>query len=134
MPLSKLEGEFLISQKVARMATITGRGIAHLVPICYAFDSQDIYFATDLESKKIRNIALNKKVSIIIDEYFEDWSRLKGLLIYGEAEILKSDEDYNLGRDLLYKKYPQYKDFPIEEGKTALIRVKPIKIISWGLS
>lgn len=134
MFLSKLEREFLISQRVARIATITGRGIAHVVPICYAIDDKDIYFATDLESKKIRNMALNKKVSIIIDDYSEDWSRLKGLLIYGEAEILKNNEDYRLGRDLLYKKYPQYKDFPIEEGNTAVIRVKPFKVISWGLS
>lgn len=95
MSLSKLESEFLVSQKVARITTVTGRGIVHVVPVCYTFDGQDIYFATDLESKKIRNIALNKKVSIIIDEYSEDWSRLKGILIYGEAEILKSDEGYN---------------------------------------
>jgi PPOX class probable F420-dependent enzyme len=134
MLLSRLEREFLISQRVARIATITGRGNAHVVPICYAVDDRNIYFATDLESKKIRNVALNKKVSIIVDEYSEDWSGLKGLLIYGEAEILKSGEDYGLGRDLLYKKYPQYKDFPIEEGNTAVIKVKSSKIISWGLS
>jgi PPOX class probable F420-dependent enzyme len=134
MSLSKLEGEFLISQKVARFATITGRGIIHVVPICYAFDGRNIYFSSDLESKKTRNIALNRKVSMIIDEYFDDWSKLKGLLIYGEAQILKSGEEYRLGRELLYEKYPQFKNIPIEEGRTALIRVKPAKIVSWGLS
>ena len=44
-----------------RLATITCEGFPHLVHLCHFFDGENIYFATDYETKKIENIESNQE-------------------------------------------------------------------------
>jgi len=126
--------EFLNKQTVGRVATISQRGELHVVPICYVFDDGNIYFATDYGAKKARNLRENRKVSIIIDQYFEDWSKLKGILIQGEAELLETGSEFEKIRYLLHKKHPQYAEMPIKEGECLIVRIKPSSVSRWGFS
>lgn len=124
--------EFLYRQSVGRFATTSSKGALHVVPVCYVFDDGNIYFATDYGAKKARNLRENKKVSIIIDQYFEDWSKLKGILIEGEAEVLEKGPEFAESRDLLHKKFPQYKALPIKEGECLIVKIKPLRLSRWG--
>jgi len=130
--LSPKQVEFLKKQTVGRVATISPKGELHVVPVCYVFDDGNIYFATDYGAKKVRNLKENRKVSMIIDQYFEDWSKLKGILIQGEAELLEKGPEFAMGRDLLHKKYPQYVAMPIKEGECLIVKIKPSRISRWG--
>lgn len=130
--LSNAQKEFLKSQPVARLVTIS-KGMPHVVPICYAFDGKSFYIGTDSGAKKVRNIKENENVAIAVDEYFEDWSKLAGVSVQGRAEILEKGSEFENAKELLYKKYPQYKDMPIEEGETAIIKINPVKVKSWGI-
>ena len=82
--------------------------------------------------KKIKNIRYNPRVSLVVDEYFEDWSRLKGLMIQGEASLIGNGEEYAFARKLLYEKYPPHMElYPIKEGGNMIIKVSPFKAVYW---
>ncbi|MEM1525267.1 MAG: pyridoxamine 5'-phosphate oxidase family protein [Nitrososphaerales archaeon] len=130
--LSEKQESLLKEERVGRLATISKDNSIHIVPVCYVYDGESILIGTDLHSRKIFNIKRNKNVSIVIDRYVEDWSKLKGLMIQGEAFILESGEEFNKARKLLYEKYPQYKQqAPIEEGESAIIKISIKRVIAW---
>src|ERR1700684_1666888 len=67
--------EFVAGARVAHLATADGGGAPHNVPFCYWFDGERLYFAIDekpkrqkgLGLKRMRNIAENPRVSVVID-------------------------------------------------------------------
>jgi len=130
--LSQRQVELLNKQTVGRVATVSSKGELHVVPVCYVLDDGNIYFATDYGAKKARNLKENRKISIIIDQYFEDWSKLKGILIQGEAELIEKGPEFAKIRDLLHKKYPQYLDMPIKEEECLIVKIKPSRVSRWG--
>ena len=130
--LSPRQVELLNRLTVGRVATVSSKGELHVVPVCYVLDDGNIYFATDYGAKKVRNLKENRKISIIIDQYFEDWSKLKGILIQGEAELIEKGLEFAKIRDLLHKKYPQYMDMPIKEEECLIVKIKPSRVSRWG--
>jgi len=117
---------------VARLATHGDQGRIHLVPVCYAYDGKDIFIGTSLDSKKVKNVRRNSSVAFVVDFYVEDWSKLKGVMIQGRAEVIERGKEFEEAKKLLYEKYPQYEaTAPIEEGESAIIKIKPEKVVSW---
>ena len=143
--LSVKETSFLLTERVARMATIDAASESpHVVPICFAFDGQNIYTTLGADSKRLKNIREGSKSSVLIDKYVEEdgeWKILCGLLIYGDAKILAHPEDkdeFMHGWQLLIQKYPQYKHWanpdltPKDREKRRILRIRPSKITRWG--
>jgi len=143
--LSVKETSFLLTERVARMATINAASESpHVVPICFAFDGQNIYTTLGVESKRLKNIKEGSKASVLIDKYVEEdgeWKVLCGLLIYGDAKILaypEGKDEFMYGWQLLIQKYPQYKQWanpdltPKDREKRRILRIRPYKITRWG--
>ncbi len=135
---SSQEWKFLETSNVARFGTISSRGMPHVVPICYVLYKGDICIPIDIRmTRKKNNLEQNRKVCLIVDEYIhEDYSKLKGIIIQGEAQIIKDNGEFLTVRELVHKKYTQFeKLFPIDnEGKTHwIIKIRPTRIASWGI-
>lgn len=103
--------------RVARLATASADGRPHAVPLCFVLEGDTIYWAVDekpkrtRELRRLRDIAENPRVSVLVDRYEEDWSRLWWVRADGEARLLGGgDEERALG--LLAGKYPQYRRTP----------------------
>jgi PPOX class probable F420-dependent enzyme len=100
--------------RVARLATVDPEGRPHVVPICFALDGDMLYTAVDEKPKRtrrlqrLRNIAANPHVEVVIDGYDEDWSKLWWVRLRGTARIV----DDRSAVALLARKYPQYRDRP----------------------
>ncbi len=132
--------EFIKSHKVARLATVDGLGRPLVVPICYYFDGGFIYTPIDKKPKRaspkelrrVRNIIENPNVSLVIDEYYEDWTKLCYVIINGRAEIMESGEEYQNSLRLLSEKYTQYADMKLSGLSLPAIKIIPERIISWG--
>lgn len=132
--LKRKHASFLKKQRVGRLGTISEDGTVHLVPICYAFDGKAIYIGTDANSKKVKNLKRNPSATLLVDVYYEDWNKLKSLMIQGTAEVYEGGEEFTYGRRLLYKKYKQYKKMaPIEEGESVIIKLAPKKVIAFNI-
>ncbi len=107
---------------VARLATITPGGLPHLVPVVFAADhSADVvYTAVDAKPKTTRrlrrlaNIEKNPHVSLLVDHYADDWTRLWWVRLDGAAAIHTDGAAMQSGYRLLRAKYPQYQSVPLD--------------------
>jgi PPOX class probable F420-dependent enzyme len=138
--LTEKEKEFLSSHRVARMATVDKHGSPLVLPICYVYNGRYIYTPLDKkpkrvsvkELKRVRNILENPNVSVVVDEYSEDWDKLGYIVILGTAGLLESGKEYEDSLRLLCKKYPQYVEMKLPELNLPVIRITPLRFISWG--
>jgi PPOX class probable F420-dependent enzyme len=119
MNLSELECRSAFAEaRVARLATADAEGAPHLVPITFAVEGDRVYFAVDGKPKssvrlrRLRNIGQNPRVSLLIDEYDEDWERLWWVRADGRARVLT--EGLEGPRGLLRARYAQYADVAMD--------------------
>jgi PPOX class probable F420-dependent enzyme len=102
---------------VARLATVSADGAPHLVPIVFAVDGDTIYSAVDGKPKRSRNlrrlanIAAEPRVSVLVDAYSPDWSRLWWVRADGSCTVVDSSER---AAAALRAKYPQYRQVPLD--------------------
>jgi nitroimidazol reductase NimA-like FMN-containing flavoprotein (pyridoxamine 5'-phosphate oxidase superfamily) len=103
------------------------------VPISPVLDLDRLVFATERETQKVRNLEGNPFVAIGFDEYDEDWSKLRQVVVHGEAYVIDSGFEFDRDRTLLYEKYPQYEtEAPIAEGASIIVEVRPDRVVTWG--
>jgi PPOX class probable F420-dependent enzyme len=107
------------SARIARLATAGAKGQPHAVPVCFAVDGDAIYFAVDAKPKvtrdlkRLRNIAANPAVSILVDHYEEDWSKLWWVRVDGTARTVTDAAESAKAIRMLADRYPQYRlSFP----------------------
>ncbi|HYZ75974.1 MAG TPA: TIGR03668 family PPOX class F420-dependent oxidoreductase [Gaiellaceae bacterium] len=108
----------LTAARVARLATIDPDGRPHLVPIVFAIDGDTLYSAVDAKPKRsktlrrIENARERPDVTILVDHYEDDWSRLWWIRLRGRARVLDGGDELEHALRLLSEKYPQYRDEP----------------------
>jgi PPOX class probable F420-dependent enzyme len=107
------------SARVVRLATVRADGAPHAVPICFAVEGDVVYSAVDHKPKRSRalqrlaNIAANPAVSLLADEYSEDWSALWWVRADGIARVMEAGEpEHDHASRLLRARYPQYVGAP----------------------
>ncbi|MHB2035419.1 MAG: pyridoxamine 5'-phosphate oxidase family protein [Nitrososphaerales archaeon] len=142
MKLSKEQMGYLERARVARLGTVDQKGRAHIVPIVFANTANEIFFVVDKKTKRqdlkrLKNIANNPRVALLVDCFSEDWSQLSYLVIYCKARIL------DLGKELprkqkfarfLLKKYTQYSKgpyFPTDINEAVFVELRPIRVVYW---
>lgn len=107
--------ERLAAAPVAHLATVGAEGKPHLVPITFAVDGDAIYFAVDAKPKRttnlrrLRNIAANPSVAVLVDHYDDDWRRLWWVRVDGRALVLAAGPEAERAIDLLAERYVQYR-------------------------
>ena len=132
---------FLRDARVGRLATADASGRPLAVPICYAFDGHTLYSAVDAKPKRvptrglrrIRNIEENPRVSLVVDEYDEDWTRLRYVIAEGRATLLTDGTVFTGAIDLLRAKYPQYRAPGLDLGRSSglVIAIEPERFLTW---
>lgn len=105
----------LRSARIARLATVGESGRPHLVPVTFALSPDDSLLVTAIDGKpkstmnlrRLRNIAAQPLVSVLVDHYDEDWSQLWWVRADGTA-IIRTGADRLAPISWLLAKYPQY--------------------------
>jgi coenzyme F420-0:L-glutamate ligase/coenzyme F420-1:gamma-L-glutamate ligase len=137
--LTPEQTSFLVRQRVARLATASGSGEPHAIPVCFAYDGRLIYIALDEKPKnvpptrlkRVRNILENPSVALIADRYSEDWDFLAFIMVRGQAGLVEPDSPGHAAAvRLLRGKYHQYERMRIEENP--IISIRPERVASWG--
>lgn len=129
--------DFLAGSRVARLATIRPDGRPHIVPITFAVTDETIVTMIDHKPKtttrvqRLRNIEANPSVSVLVDEWTEDWERLRWVRADGTARIHSEDDVWRHAREALVAKYTQYSDHPPEG---AAIAISIAGVTSWASS
>jgi PPOX class probable F420-dependent enzyme len=106
------------SARVARLATIDPDGRPHLVPIVFALAGDTLYSAVDAKPKRsrrlrrIENARERPDVTILVDHYEDDWTRLWWARLRGRARVLEAGDEADRAIRLLIEKYEQYRTEP----------------------
>jgi PPOX class probable F420-dependent enzyme len=85
------------------------------VPIVFALAGDTLYTAVDDKPKRsrtlrrIENARARPHVTVLVDRYDEDWSRLWWARLRGQARVLESGEEATRALELLTQKYVQYR-------------------------
>ena len=132
------QAELLAHAPVGRLATAAANGVPHVIPICYALMDGMIYSVLDQKPKRasftrlrrVRNILVNPRVSLVVDHYEENWERLWYVLISGSAELLEEGAERPAAIKVLCEKYAQYRLMNIDPNP--VIKITPSQVVSWG--
>jgi PPOX class probable F420-dependent enzyme len=140
---------FLAEARQATMATMSAEGRPRLVPICFvAADGLDAYrrlrLYTPLDEKpkrdadprrlaRVRDLLILPEVTLLVDRWDEDWTKLAWLRAYGAGELLEPQpherEEHTMAIEALREKYPQYRDHALEE--RPIIRIAVDRVVAW---
>src|SRR5690606_41366912 len=83
--------------RVGRLATVGGDGRPHVVPVTFALAGDHLLTAVDRKPKsttrlrRLRNISENPRVSVLVDHYEDDWTKLGWVRLAGTA-VIATDE------------------------------------------
>ncbi len=135
--LSDRERLFLDARRVGHLATADRHGVPHVVPVCYALSGASLYITVDekpkrrdIPLKRLRNIAENPAVAVVVDRYDEDWTRLGWVMLRGRAEILHDGPEHTRAQILLRARYPQLIAMDLAPLPVIAIRIE--RVTSWG--
>ncbi len=132
--------EFLRKSRLAHLATSSKHGKPHVVPVCYVYDGVSIYSSIDEKPKRadpkrlrrVLNIIENPHVSMIVDQYAEDWNKLRYVMVQGSARIVHEGDEHRRAVSLLREKYPQYNAMKLED--RPIIKIEPVRVAVWNAS
>ena len=112
---------------MARLGTLNDAGGIDLVPFTFAaLDDHTLVSAVDHKPKRttqlrrLANVRARPSVTVLVDHYDEDWTRLWWVRARGVAEVF--DQPATAHVDALVAKYVQYRDRP-PAGPAMVIRV-----------
>ena len=117
---------------MARLATTDPDGRPHLVPIVFALDGETLYTAVDRKPKRsttlrrIENARARPDVTVLVDHYEDDWSRLWWIRLRGRARVLDGGNERDRALGLLREKYPRYDAEP-PDGPVLAVDVTEIR-------
>ena len=120
MIFTSVELEYLRSQRLGRLATLTPRGTLQNSPITYQVDDEagviDVWGRDMGNTRKFHNVAANGQVAFVVDDLASvtPWV-VRGIEIRGTAEALTDQSPPNayMSREV--------------------IRIHPRRVIAWGL-
>jgi PPOX class probable F420-dependent enzyme len=84
----------------------------------FALVADTLYSAVDAKPKRsrrlrrIENARRRPDVTVLVDSYEEDWSRLWWVQLRGRARVLDSGPEAERALELLVRKYGQYGERP----------------------
>lgn len=101
---------------VARLATVGEDGRPRLVPCTFVVVGDAAYSAVDDKPKtthrlaRLRDVAANPHVALLVDHYEDDWTALWWVRLRGTARVLEGGEERERALDALATKYAPYRE------------------------
>jgi pyridoxamine 5'-phosphate oxidase family protein len=104
---SEPEIEYLKSQRLARIATVSKDGQPEVVPVAFEFDGKYFYVGSHsqdifLRTRKYKSVTDgNSRVGLVIDdlESVDPW-KPRGMKLYGTAEVVERNGIFGHGKYL----------------------------------
>jgi PPOX class probable F420-dependent enzyme len=103
---------------VARLATVRVDGSPHIVPVCFALAPESETAVSIVDDKPKRTTALRRldnvrahaAVSLLVDHYDDDWTRLWWVRVDGSATVVEGGPEHERAVAWLADKYHQYRE------------------------
>ena len=130
---------------VARLATTGASGRPHQVPLVFVQVGECLWSPVDGKPKagselaRVRNIRERPEVSLLLDEYTDDWKRLWWIRIDARGRVVQAqaqqeDASFLAAQEALREKYPQYEDVPLVQSPPTMLAFDLVHVRSWCAS
>ncbi len=130
-PLPDIVKDFVSEARVCRIATIRPNGEPHAIPVCPVFDGHEtVYVDIGKRYATAEGLRANDNIAVLIDEYFDDWSKLSGVLLRCRAEVAEGEETERAW-DMIRQKFPQYQPIGWSPRLTLALRIYDWR--QWGI-
>ncbi len=131
-PLPEPVKQFVAAARVCRIASVRPDGEPHAIPVCPVFDGESTVYV-DIGSRYTTAEAYraNPRVAVLIDEYDDDWSRLKGVLLRCTREEA-TGEERDRAWAMIREKFPAYKPIGWKPRLTLALRIYDWR--QWGVT
>jgi PPOX class probable F420-dependent enzyme len=123
---------------VARLASVGADGAPHQVPVVFARAGELLWSPVDAKPKaprelvRVRNVRADPRVSLLLDGYDADWTRLWWLRVDAEAHVAHPPEPgLSAAVAALRLKYPQYQEIAVLRDPPTLLALRPLRLASW---
>jgi PPOX class probable F420-dependent enzyme len=143
--LTEEQRDFVERARRAILATIAPDGRPRLVPICFVLDVVRPVLYSPLDEKpkdvddprllaRVLDIGRDPRVSVLVDRWDEDWSRLGWVRLTGSATLVEPTaeeaDEHRIVVAMLRRRYEPYREHDLE--RRPLIRVTVDRATSWG--
>jgi len=81
--------KFLSDAAVIRIATIGKTNRPQVTPVCHVVWRGNIYWCSDLDAVKLKNLEHHRWVALVADEYRANWRKMGGVEARGKARIVR---------------------------------------------
>lgn len=129
------QDEFLKSQKILRLVTISEKGIPHVVPVWYLYSGKKFYIGTNTKTKKAKNLAKNKKVSFCIDTGIKS-PDIYGIMGHADAKLIQEKNAVKrIAKKILLRYFKSLENESAKEllvDTDCIIEISPKKISVWS--
>jgi PPOX class probable F420-dependent enzyme len=136
---------YLAKAQTIIISSINKDGTPHPMPMWFGVEpSGAIVMTTFTKSQKIVNIERDPRVSLLVESGGAVYGNLKGVVLYGRAELIRDTEQVV---DILTRVSTKTLDNPDDKAREGIrtavrgtapkrtgIRVRPEKIVSWDHS
>lgn len=130
----------LMDQPVlARLGTVNPKTMQpHVVPVWFAWDGESLYISAFSSTRKVKDLLRNLRCSILVEPKENQGSKIQGVLLEGECEVI-SDQPYVSNKAIwIYEKYmgPEGVKAPepqswIVDPENRIIKLTPQKVYVW---
>ena len=128
---TKNEEQFLLENEACRVAT-SHNDIPHITPVTYIYENGFFFMATDYNTRKYKNLKLNKNIALAVDIYNSSVEN-KAVIIQGTVDIIERGEEFKRLYQKFDKVFEWVRNDPWKEGEAPFIKVNPFSKVSWGL-
>ena len=124
---------------VARLATVDADGSPHQVPIVFARVGEALWSPIDGKPKsggelaRVRHVRDHPGVSLLLDHYADDWTRLWWIRIDAQGRVVRDHGEPGVDAAVraLRAKYPQYERVPVLRDPPTLLAFEALRVQSW---
>lgn len=122
-PLPPAIKRYVDAATVCRIATVRPSGEPQVIPVCPVFDGDaTVYVDLDPRSATAAGLRVEPRIAVLIDEYHDDWSKLRKVLLRCRAEVVAGAER-DAAWERIRAKFPQHATLGWEPRLTVALRV-----------
>jgi nitroimidazol reductase NimA-like FMN-containing flavoprotein (pyridoxamine 5'-phosphate oxidase superfamily) len=129
-PLPEKVIDFLREAPVCRIATVRPDGTPHVIPVCPVFDGANFYIDLDPEGVSAEGVRANGRVTVLVDEYHDDWKQLRAVILRTTAEVIEGEWQV-IAWAMIREKFPQSEEIEWNPRMTLALSIEGWT--QWGI-
>jgi nitroimidazol reductase NimA-like FMN-containing flavoprotein (pyridoxamine 5'-phosphate oxidase superfamily) len=130
-PIPRAVRDYIKRAPVARVSSVLPNNVPHVSPVCPVYDGEYLYIDVAKNGKTAAALKANPHITLSIDDYYANWRRLRGVILYTRAKEARGEAKRKAWR-LIRRKFPQSVKAEWNPRLTLVLRIE--NWTQWGVT